>query len=89
MALFTDRMARISCIAMGGEVWFERHESIVAGRYFLRHDGGAGSGGGRSWGNPAEDWRSLQFFGRIWANLWAESSGKLVHLQIFLGARTT
>jgi hypothetical protein len=34
MAHFTGRMARISCIAMGGEVWFERHESIVVGRYF-------------------------------------------------------
>jgi hypothetical protein len=34
MAHFTGRMARISCIAMGGEVWFERHESIVVWRYF-------------------------------------------------------
>jgi hypothetical protein len=34
MAHFTGCMARISCIAMGGEVWFERHESIVMGRYF-------------------------------------------------------
>jgi hypothetical protein len=34
MALFAGRMARISCIAMGREVWFERHESIVVGRSF-------------------------------------------------------
>ena len=83
MALFTDRMARISCIAMGGEVWFERHESIVAGRYLLPHDGGAGSGGGRFRGIlPGTDASALG------PDL-GKSSGKQVHLQIFLGARTT
>ena len=84
MAVFTGRMARISCIAMGGEVWFERHESIVVGRYFRRHDAGAGSSGGRSRGILQETgarFSSSAGFGQVF---W-----QAVHLQIFLGARTT
>jgi hypothetical protein len=88
MALFTGRMARISCIAMGGEVWFERHESTVVGRYFCS----MAEGVDRvviDPGHPAEGWRSPQVFGRIGQVFLRAGLGQNQVLADFLGARTT